>query len=334
MDTSIPLTSAFALLQPQQTQPDDDEAVGGAEQIQAATSQSAAPSVGALLQDFFRSRTHLEGLGLRTPRNAGDTEVLLAEVSLILGRLSANNDGMKGSADAVRKRSILNEADRNFRNLAGLDGAIQDKTLQKDQKNTERNELAAEVNGNTARIGELMAQLPTLGEEDQQQVLAEIGRLNTANNTLNAAIRDLDQQIGQLTAEIDTLTASFTILTIFGNFLGNFILRFLFQSDAVQIEETKQEVEKLREEEELSEITPAFQNLLEIDLEDAAIQEFIADRNLDETEVAETFKQAIGLLGSFFEALGVLLQAADLVELDLDASARANNKAQRLQLSL
>lgn len=335
MDTNIPIKTALASLLPQNKQADDGSLVTEGQQIQTAGTGTVEATIGALLQDFFSSSNQLGGLGLRNPVNTGDVEAMLAEVSLILGRLAGDNDGLKGVASAVRKRNILGEVAGTYNSKESLRLAIEDKTAERSQITSERDALVSENETLQFQVDAIESVLPYYDDGDIKEFLEhQLVLMNEKIETNNIQIDDFNEQIDGLTGEIRHMKKSMFVLNIFGTFLGNFILRFLFQSDAIQIDQSQGIASDVSEEEKLSEILPAFEKVFDISLEDDAIREFIADENMAEDEMKEVLEKAIGLLGTFFSSLETLLQSADLGGFDLDTVALSNNKSDRYQLAL
>ncbi len=268
-------------------------AQGGSASSEIPASRVAGNS-SRLLQSFVIARNSLDSVGLRRPLNAGDTEMLLAEISLIIAELSGDNETSRANNQASRAiiRSLFERF--NINSIAAARAQI---------------EVAA------AELGRLWTLDTTdLPKEEVDAIRVQIGILNRLIATLNSQI------------ERATFIQSFI----------DFFIGLIGLPEAVSPEFLENLSFFVREssEQEQSEILSDFQEILEVDLEDTDIQEYIAELSIEDINIEKAQIVSFGLLGSFFEALGVFFQQADLVELDLDPLARANNKQQRLQVTL
>jgi len=322
----------------------------------------ATPTAGnssGLLQNFILPKTTLDALGLLKPSNQGDSEVLVAQAFLTAERLADENDSAQATAlgaAAALQVSILaafqerlaslqdaNAAAReqiasNNEALATLSDQIEESSdeigvLQ--ERQDDLRERISELEDTEPQTDVVAAEIASLREQ-LRVVTAEIGQLNDAVDALEERQGQLRTENTQLTAEIeareDVIAAQNTLVTLITATLE----RLIDASDGANaaVDETQDQTTTETNDVILEDILPSMQEIFEIDLEDLGLETVIGDINIDDREVDEAVIVAFGLVGSFFESLGVFFQQASLVELDLDTAAFGNNKSQRLQLSV
>ncbi|MEO9776463.1 hypothetical protein [Roseibium sp.] len=304
----------------------------------AVSAPQAEQNESGLLFSFLKSRSSLEGLGLRTPRNAGDTEALLLEVSLISERLFNNNNAAKGIAQGVAKRNELSEIHKNFLSIESLQSGIRIETEKRDEKLAGKAALEADLPALRQQESDLLVLVSGLSGDPEKtdelsvatqllnQVREEIGALETGISTLG-------EEIGQLEATLGELNGMLQFASFFGEFLGNILLKLLYHTDTQELEKAQKHAHGDDQQEKSTAVLSEFQRVLEIDLEDSFIQDLIGE-DLRQDELEELTELTIGLSGVLVQISDVLLQLGDLAEVDLDAIARENNKERRLQLSL
>ncbi|PTW56677.1 hypothetical protein C8N35_111140 [Breoghania corrubedonensis] len=334
MDPTISLKSALSLLLPQQTQAEDGGSVAQSGQAGTAETAAGAATIGAVFQDFFRTSSNLGVLGLHPPRNAGDIEAILAQVSLTVDQLASESDGLKGIARAVRRRNVLSEMTGNFANAAGLRQGIADKTVEMETKTATRDGMNGQLAALNAQASQLSAAIPGLEGDDKTKAEQALAVLKDQISTLSSEIGVLNDQLNVLSGEISDLNDALSVLNLFGDFLGSFILKAMYQTDEIQSEDTQEYASSGQKEEKIRDILPLLENIFEVRLEDEAIQEFIADNDLSEGDVEAVLEKAVGLLASVFSALETLIQSSDLAEFDPNAAAAATDKGGRLQIAL
>ena len=299
---------------PQQNNPDAQSASTDNNTQPANTVSNQIPNgptagnSSGLLQNFVISRASLSSVGLRAPINAGDTEVLLAEVSLILSELNDQNESYKATNQA-NTGLVRSNFERFTINLS-------------ERIRKEINDLNSEITSLQTEISNLQAIDQTTLSETQKEAL------NSQISSLNTRFTDLNAQVTGLNVALALAIFLQIFVELFASLLG------LGETAFFELLETLVNQESENTEENLSVILPEFQEVFEVDLEDAEIQEYIAEFGIEDENIEKAQIVSFGLLGSFFEALGVFFQQADLVELDLDSVARANNKQQRLQIAL
>ncbi|MEP3665129.1 MAG: hypothetical protein ABJN42_00165 [Roseibium sp.] len=323
MGTDISSTTQIPVLQSQSLLP---AAVDPSVEASAAavSAPQAEQNESGLLFSFLKSRSSLEGLGLRTPRNAGDTEALLLEVSLISERLFNNNNAAKGIAQGVAKRNELSEIHKNFLSIESLQSGIRIETEKRDEKLAGKAALEADLPALRQQESDLLVLVSGLSGDPEKT-----DELSVATQLLN----QVREEIGQLEATLGELNGMLQFASFFGEFLGNILLKLLYHTDTQELEKAQKHAHGDDQQEKSTAVLSEFQRVLEIDLEDSFIQDLIGE-DLRQDELEELTELTIGLSGVLVQISDVLLQLGDLAEVDLDAIARENNKERRLQLSL
>lgn len=317
-----------------------------------------APTAGnasGLLQNFILPKTTLDALGLLRPSNQGDGEALVSQAFLTSERLASENESNEASAISASAAT-----------QAGILGAFQLRLTTLNSINrTARATIAAndgQLNSIDADIGQVLQELDTL-EDQQQSITDQInalevtdenagqirdlraqlaivnGQMGGLNTTLNALENDQDRLRAEnagLTNEINQRQQTIDGQTRLIALIGAALERLVAATDGVnQTVEGAQEQKVIATGEVIMEdILSDLQNIFEIDLEDAGLETLISETQLDDREVKNAVTLSFGLVGSFFESLGLFLQLANLAELDLDSAAFGNNKSQRMQISV
>lgn len=310
-----------------------------------------------LLQNFILPKTTLDALGLLKPSNQGDSEVLVAQAFLTAERLTDENDSAQAaalSAAAALQVSILaafqerlvalqaaNAAARetitgNTQQLANLNGQITATTNERDALQNSQQSLQDQITAleNTEpQTDAIAAQLASLRAE-LQVVTAQISQLNDTLNALGVQQNALRAENAQLTSEIEEREAAIAAQNALVTLITATLERLVTVSDGVNIavDATQNQTANDANDVILEDILPSMQEIFEIDLEDIGLETAIDDTRIDDREVAEAITLSFGLVGSFFESLGVFFQQSNLVQLDLDTAAFGNNKSQRLQI--
>ncbi len=328
-------------------------------QAEAPATLPSAGNGSGLLTNFVLPRTSLDALGLLRPGNQGDTEVLISQVSLITEQLAAESDSAQTEAEGAA--------------AAALSGFLLSISNRIAQLQTQNADAADRIATNSATINGLNGDIAN-NSADLAAVTADINALNTQIASLqntSPMTPDVAQQIQDLTAQVQGLTAQADqirgkiatleaqkaglenqITTDTGLIAQNegvisaqeqtalasiFVLSALRESLETPSESIDAAQRLFLEEvisQDVEEFLPNMQVLFEADFEDAQIQEMIRETGLSDDEVSKAVTVSFGLLGSFYEGLGIFLQQANLVELDLDTVARGNNESQRVQIGL
>lgn len=317
-----------------------------------------APTAGnasGLLQNFILPKTTLDALGLLRPSNQGDSEVLVSQAFLTSERLADENESNEASAISARAATQASILAAFQLRLATLEN----------ENNAARATIAAnntQLNAIDADIGQVLQDIDRL-ENRQQSLTDQINALDVTDENagqireLRAQLADVDSQIGQLNNTLNTLENDQDRLRTANAGLANeiderqesidgqnrvFTListaleRLVAAADGVNqtVEGAQEQTVITTGEVILEDILPDLQNIFEIDLEDAGLETTIRASQLDDREIEDAVTVSFGLVGSFFESLGLFLQLANLVELDLDTTAFGNNKTQRMHITI
>ncbi|MDX8355146.1 hypothetical protein [Cognatiyoonia sp. IB215182] len=321
---------------------------------------SATPTAGntsGLLQNFILPKTTLDALGLLKPSNQGDSEVLVAQAFLTAERLVDESDSAQAtalSAAAALQVSILaafqdrlaalqdaNAAAReqiasNNEALATLSDQIEESAEEIDVLQERQQDLREQINELEEiepQTDVIAAQIASLREQ-LRVVTAEIGQLNDALDALEEQQGQLRAENTQLTAEIEAREDAIAAQNALVTFITATLERLIAASDGVNIavDETQDQTTAETNDVILEDILPSMQEIFELDLEDLGLETVIDDTRIGDREIEEAIALSFGLVGSFFESLGVFFQQSSLVQLDLDSTAFGNNKSQRLQI--
>lgn len=327
-----------------------------------ATDESSAASVpspgnsSGLLQNFVLPKSTLDALGLLKPSNQGDTEVLVSQAYLTaelladeseaseataLGFLAAANSSI-AAADQARLAALeeqnaidQNTISQNETRLASISGQIGSANSELTEFETQREQLTAQIAALDANDPDNAEQLAAL-ERQLSNVNSQITSLEQTLGGLEAEQERLNSEIAQLRDDIigrqQTINQQQVLLSLRESFLDKLVAA----TDGINqtVEEEQEETVTQEAEVILEEVLPNLQLIFETDLEDVALEEIIGDIKLQDRETQEAVALSVGIVGSFFESLGVFFQLANLIELDLDTAAFGNNKTQRLQISM
>ena len=323
---------------------------------------SRLPSAGnssGLLTNFVLPKSSLDALGLLKPSNQGDSEVLASQVSLVAEELATDSNSAEAEANAeaaealsaflqgvstriAELRAQNDEAQgriqANSATIDGLDAASSG-------LNTDLAEVTAEIGTLNAQIATLQASVPVTQDVAQQiqELTRQVQDLTTQAGQIQTQISEIQAQKAglqeQITADLALIAANDgTIAAQAQNAVNSIFALAALREEVQSPSESIEAAQSLFLEEivaqDIEEFLPNMQVLFEADFEDAQIQEMIAETGLTDEEAAKAIAISYGLVGSFYEGLGVFLQQANLVELDLDSVARANNESQRLQIPL
>ncbi len=325
----------------------------------APTPLPSAGNGSGLLQNFVLPRTSLDALGLLRPSNQGDSEVLISQVSLIAEELAGDSESAQseanGAAAAALSAFLQGVANRiaelqtqnadaqdrieaNQTTIQGLDSDIA-------ALNTNLNTLTVDINALNAQIAALQNTSPMTPDVSQQiqaltnqvqTLTAQANQIRGQITTLEARKAGLEGQIALDTAQIAANDS--TIAAQAQNALASVFvlasLREALQSPSESIDAAQNLFLEEIISQDVEEFLPNMQQIFEADFEDAQIQEMIEETDLTDDEISKAVTVSFGLLGSFYEGLGIFLQQANLVELDLDSVARGNNESQRMQIAL
>ena len=311
-----------------------------------------ASNSSGLLQNFILPKTTLDALGLLRPSNQGDSEILVSQAFLTAERLADESEASEASALsslAATQAAIL--AAFQLR-LASLQAANNADRAQIDTNNTQIEAIDTEIGEINGELGELETQRQDLEtaiaglDADDPQLAALQQQLDGVNNEiarLDGRLDGLEGEQNRLTAEnarlgdaIDERQQEINQQSRTVALINTTLERLIAATDGVN-----QSVDAVQEESVLDtgevileERLPDMQQIFEIDLEDIGLETTIAEARLDDRAVEDAVTVSFGLVGSFFESLGLFLQLSNLVELDLDSTAFGNNNSQRMQISV
>ncbi len=322
-------------------------------------SATTTSSASGLLQNFILPKTALDALGLLKPSNQGDSEVLVAQASLTAEELADDSEATEASAlsaMAATNAGIFGAIQLQIATLRAQNNAAQDRIA---SNNGQINAIDNQISQNAQALGDLEDQQRNLNNQiadleavDPQtdEIVDQIRALQQQLSGVNASIADLNNTIEDLQGERSSLASenaeiqneitgreqTILVQTQLVELLGSLLERFIDASQGVNetIDDAQKETELETSEVVLESILPDLQQVFEIDLEDAGLETVLSETRLDNRETEEAITVSFGLVGSFFESLGLFLQLSNLVELDLDSTAFGNNKSQRMQISI
>ena len=185
-----------------------------------------------------------------------------------------------------------------------------------------------------ARAGALAQAIPGLEGDEQAHAMEELAAVNATISDVAAVIAGLNGDIDTLAAEIAGLNGALTLLTVFADFLADFVLKTTSREDGTRVDDAQHHASRIQREDTAGDILPLLEEIFEIRLEDEAVREVIVDNDLSENEVRETVERAIGLAATVSAAIETLFLSSDLAAFDPNAVAGATGKAGRLQISL
>ncbi|MEL7389110.1 MAG: hypothetical protein AAFN76_04950 [Pseudomonadota bacterium] len=322
-----------------------------------STAASTAASANGVLQNFILPKTTLDALGLLKPSNQGDGEVVAAQALLTAERLVDQSESAEATAlsaaAALQVRVLSAFTDRfealrdanaagreqiasNLEALAVLSEQIEesfDEIEGLEKRQNDLREQIAELEKSEPKTDVIEAQIESL-REDQRIVTAEIDDLAETLEELEDERGQLHGENAQLTAEIEAREDAIAAQNRFFALITATLERLISVSNGVNVavNETQDQTEAEATDFVLADILPSMQELFEFDLEDLALETVIDDSRISDRKTEEAVVLSFGLVGSFFESLGVFFQKSSLVELDLDSTAFGNNKSQRLQI--
>lgn len=312
-----------------------------------------------LLQNFILPKTTLDALGLLRPSNQGDSEVLVSQAFLTAERLADENEAANASAlsaMAATQASILAAFQLRLAALEAANtaaqGTIAGNNAQLNAIGAEIGQVSQDLDGLRAEQQSLNDQIAALENTEPQTgetaaelvalrrelafVNAQISELNGTLDALQDDVDRLDAENARLSDEIEarqeTIDAQSELVVLISGLFDRFVTATDGQNRSV--DEAQEDTVIETNEVVLEEILPNMQQIFEIDLEDIGLETIIGDTRLDDRAAEEAVALSFGLVGSFFESLGVFLQLSNLIELDLDSTAFGNNKTQRMQISV
>lgn len=335
-------TSLPSNLTPQSVQTEDENT-----SVSSPVAEVAAASVSFSEQEvssaFGRGFSELGVLGLRFPDNVGDSEAVFLLLDLVSKRLANDNDGLKAFADGVAARDALSQLQGNYQQLADLQAQSDDLNGQLETVKADKAAVDATLPGLSQDVADKQQIVDDLQEDPDVstdpakiQALADANAdLATSQSALSEAqtlSSDLATQVSGLEDAIASTDAAIVEAQAFGTALLLALSRQVL--DAFNVDgDAKEFTDDVITEELQYEVLPNLQRIYEDDLQDAGVQDELAEAAVDD-RLEDVRQPLLLLLAVTSQIAGVIPKELEASKLNLDMETQGSNKTARRMLSL